>query len=61
MYKVPRQQSQKHRRDRKWFGETRVQGDAGPQRELEEDGDLARRDFYPEAIGIRRRMIRSVC
>lgn len=51
MYKVPRQQSQKHRRDRKWFGETGVQGEARLQREREEDRDLAACEFYPKATG----------
>lgn len=43
-----RQKSQKKGRDRKWFGETRVEGEAGLQREWEEDRDRATSEFYPE-------------
>lgn len=51
MYKVPKKQSQKRRRDRKWFGETRVQGEARLQREREEESDIAACEFYPKATG----------
>lgn len=40
------QESQKHGRERKRFGETGVQGEAGLQREREVDRDLATSEFY---------------
>lgn len=40
------QESQKHGRERKWFGETGEQGETGLQREQEVDRDLATSEFY---------------